>query len=146
MTTIAWDGTTLAADKQATNAGLRRTVTKIFRAGDLMFAACGDLAESLEVIEWIKAGADPEKLPASQRSERWNSIFTVTKQGVIKVYECGPYPIQFEDEIFACGSGRDFALGAMRMGADAVRAVEVASGFDSGTGCGVDRLSFKDSE
>ena len=34
MTTIAWDGKTLAADKLASYGELRTTVTKIFRLSD----------------------------------------------------------------------------------------------------------------
>ena len=40
----------------------------------------------------------------------------------------------FEGGFYAIGSGRDFALAAMRMGADAKKAVKIASEFDIHTG------------
>jgi hypothetical protein len=41
------------------------------------------------------------------------------------------------------GAGRDAAMGAMRMGADAKRAVEIANELCVGSGLGVDTLRFE---
>lgn len=43
----------------------------------------------------------------------------------------------------AIGSGRGEALGAMAMGADARRAVEIASRLNVGCGLGVDVIRFR---
>jgi hypothetical protein len=41
MTCIAWDGKTLAADKQATSVGRGITTTKIYRVGACLVALAG---------------------------------------------------------------------------------------------------------
>lgn len=145
MTTIAWDGRTLAADKRATNSGLVRTVTKLFRANGFMVAVCGDLSHGLEMVEWISRGADPATLPAQQRSENWSSIVTIDNSGVVRLYEQGAIPFVVEDQHFACGSGRDYAMAAMHLGCDAARAVGVATVFQCDTGNGVDTMTLGES-
>jgi hypothetical protein len=42
MTVIVWDGKTLAADKQATQADLKRKVTKIHRLRGHLVGVSGD--------------------------------------------------------------------------------------------------------
>lgn len=41
MTTIAWDGKMLAADKRMSYGTLTRTVRKVFRIGDALVAGSG---------------------------------------------------------------------------------------------------------
>jgi ATP-dependent protease HslVU (ClpYQ) peptidase subunit len=71
------------------------------------------------------------------------TLVVIDRAGTLRRFENGPYPLTYHDEIFACGSGCDFAYGAMAMGADASRAVEVASEFDIYCGRGVDTLAFE---
>lgn len=88
MTVVAWDGKSLAVDKQATCADMRMTTTKACRLQQ------GDV--------------------------------------VALVF----------DRFMAWGSGRDFAMGAMEMGASAYRAVEVAIRHSTGCGYGIDLFDF----
>lgn len=145
MTTIAWDGRTLAADKRTTNSGLVRTVTKLFRANGFMVAVCGDLSQGLEMVEWISRGADPATLPASQRGENWSSIVTIDSSGGVRLYEQGAISFKVEDKHFACGSGRDYAMAAMHLGCDAAGAIGVATALDCFTGNGVDTMTLGES-
>ena len=138
MTIIAWDGHTLAADKQATAGELRTRVTKIMRlkSGEIL-AMSGELAPGLTVAEWYKNGADPKEWPEFQRTEAWSRLIVASSSGAF-FYEQFPVKIHVEEPFAAWGSGRDFALGAMERGATAIEAVEVASKFCCQCGLGVD--------
>jgi len=143
MTCIAWDGTTLAADKRATNnGGLARTCTKIERFADKLLAMTGDWDEAIETREWFKAGADPAKFPESVRKGDRSSLLVIDAVGNIWHYTKGPYPMEVEDKQMAWGSGRDFALAAMHLGKDAIYAVEVACVFQTDCGSGIDALEL----
>lgn len=149
MTIIVWDGKTLAADKQATDDGVRRTVTKIRRVKSgpnkgCLIGGSGACAQSNALMNWFEAGGDPEFFPKYQENEQLAAILTViTPDKKILRYEYTPTPIVFEDEQYCTGSGRDFAYGALALGADAVNAVAVACEFMVDCGMGVDYLHLK---
>jgi 20S proteasome alpha/beta subunit len=144
MTTICWDGTTLAADKRATNGGLIFTVTKIFRVRGCLVSAAGDFDRIMESIAWFADGADPAKLPPHHRSnDDYVGLLVIWPNGLIEKYERGPVPYKIESPFFAVGSGRDFAMAAMHLGKTAVEAVEVAMALDAGTGNGIDTLTLE---
>lgn len=147
MSVIAWDGKTLAADKRASIGNLIRTTTKIFRhGGEALVGYAGNADAGEEVLEWFRSGGDPDKFPASQRDkDDWDGLMVVWRNGTIWKYERTPYPIRFEPQHFAIGSGRDFALAAMYLGRSAQQAAELASVFDSSCGNGVDALTHMDS-
>lgn len=140
MTCVAWDGTTLAADRRALVGGVIRTTTKIHRVGDSLVAFSGDAAMGRELVEWYERGAKPEEFPEQQREKDKSRLLAIGPRKEIWVHEDGPYPILFEDEFFAIGSGRDYALAAMHLGCNAVQAVEVAAVFSSECGNGFDVL------
>lgn len=140
MTVIAWDGKWLAADKQSTDVGLRRTTTKIRIAqnGNLM-GASGDSGVCEALRLWYDAGAKPADFPDKDKSSR---LLVIDKTGQPWFYDANPTPIRFEGQRFAMGSGRDYAETAMYLGKNAREAVEIASLFDINCGQGVDVLGF----
>jgi len=142
MTVIAWDGVTLAADKQASSNGMIRTVTKIFKLPDgSLFGGSGDFAFILQMYEWLQDG---EKFPEAQRDkDDWQPCFVISREGVF-VYERAPCPIRYEDFFFASGSGRDFALAALHCGKTAREAVELACKLSYECGNGIDTLTLGD--
>lgn len=143
MSVIAWDGRVLAADKRACIGSLIRTTTKVFKLSGALAAYAGDADSGEALLAWFKNGAVPADFPSSQHGDMWAGLMVVYPNGDIHKYERTPYPIKFPPQIFAIGSGRDFALAAMHLGEDAVRAVGVACVFDSGCGNGVDHISFE---
>lgn len=143
MTVIAWDGTTLAADKRAVNGTLISTLTKIFRVGRVLAAYSGGPDFGEEILAWYTAGHDPATFPPSQRDkDDWSGLLIVHECGTLHKYERTPYPIRFPPQNFALGSGREFALAAMYCGRTAEEAVLVACELDNGCGNGVDVLTF----
>ena len=144
MSVIAWDGHTLAADKRASFGNLIRTTTKIFRCRDGgLLAYAGDASFGEQVRAWYEAGAVAADFPPSQRDkDDWAGMLVILRDRRIARYERTPYPVFYEDETFAIGCGRDFALAAMHLGKTAREAVEVAIALDSGCGNGIDALTL----
>jgi hypothetical protein len=143
MTVIAWDGTTLAADKRALCSNKPTTVTKIFRCKrepTTVLAVSGELTLGLQMVHWYdELGADPEKLPAFQSTGDYVGLVKLTPDGLWQ-FEKGGVPFKVEDRYYAMGSGRDYALAAMYLGKNAVEAVQIACVFDTGCGNGVDAM------
>jgi len=142
MTCIAWDGRMLAADRQATNAGMRRVVSKLRPLPDSrIMTGTGDASIIAEMCAWFEAGADIEKFPKRQASDDGGTFLVVGRTEIL-VYERGPIamPLHPDNKIAAWGSGRDYAIGAMEMGADAVKAVEIACKWEVNCGHGVNSV------
>lgn len=148
MTVIVWDGSILAADKQATDDGVRRTVTKIRkvtrgRMKGYLMGGSGPCSQANALMDWFESGANPNHFPKYQDSDNLAAVLTViTPEKLILRYEFQPSPIVFEDEQYATGSGRDIAYGALEMGADAVSAVEVVCKYMADCGMGIDAIEL----
>ncbi|MCA3042496.1 MAG: hypothetical protein ING51_05735 [Rhodocyclaceae bacterium] len=149
MTTVAWDGYTLAADKRATVGGMPYVTTKLKRlnGGPYHNAICGWAGtESIakEVVSWLQSGAEPKEFPAVQRGSDWVPIILIHEDQCL-VFEQTPFPVERDiNKPTAIGSGREYAIGAMYWGANANAAVSVASKCDVYSGEGVDELSYRD--
>ncbi len=144
MTVVCWDGTTLAADKMADMGGLKVSVTKIKRIADCLVGSSGSASEANELMAWFGRGADPKDFPETQRdTENWTGLLVIKPDLTVLKYEHTPYPVVLDPrQQVGIGSGRDFAVAAMHLGADAKTAVEVASRLCSDCGLGVDTLTF----
>lgn len=137
MSVIAWDGETLAADRQATEDGVKTSCVKIFkvrRTGDVI-GSVGDFDIGTSLENWYKSGADPKKFP--KRKADGSKLIVVTKAGAVLEYEGTPTPHRITAPFVAWGAGREIAIGAMAMGADAKKAVLVASEHRSDCGMGI---------
>lgn len=141
MTTIAWDGKTLAVDRMGVASDVPKVVTKLkvleSANGREVLAVTGCITGSLIMMDWYKNGADPEKWPKIQETDDWCRMVVATRDGVFE-YERHPVKIALEERFYAWGGGREVALGALAMGATAEQAVLIASKFDTNTGYGVD--------
>lgn len=143
MTTIAWDGKTLAGDRLCTGGGTkyeRRKVTKYAQRAELIaYAGRVDVGE--EMVHWYLLHLPRrEQFPAGQRDESTSVTFIVVdSSGDIIEYGITPYPIRHsKPRFYAIGSGREYAMAAMHCGKTAAEAVEIAAVYDLYTGGGVD--------
>ena len=151
MTVIAWDGRTLAADRQCTNScGAIRTVTKIEKfwwgeeGGDqieVLTAITGDHEIGLELLAWFKDGGVPEEFPESARGDH-ATLVAISREFGVHVWTKGPQPMRFEDQQLAWGSGRDYAMAALLLGKSAKEAVDLACQLNAFCGGGVDVLEL----
>ena len=142
MSVVVWDGTTLAADRQCTSAGSRRTATKIWKHEHNLIGGVGVLTSLHAMVNWVSGGMDPKQFPAIKDDDQL-TMFVIPKVGLPVRFENSQFPIPIEDKWFAAGTGCDYAYGAMEMGADSKRAVQVACVYDIYCGQGVDTLTFE---
>ena len=147
ISVVAWDGRTLAADRQGTSGGNKTTVTKIaaVQDGKMLYAVAfvGLHTAGLKMLEWFQEGAVEEDFPSIvDDGDSLTSLIVASKRGLV-VYEQCPTPIFFKDKLQAWGSGASVALGALAMGADAKKAVEIACKYDIYCGLGIDAITVK---
>lgn len=135
MTTIAWDGKTLAADRGAWHGYVTNEVTKLYPpAPDAAsvfgnswpmgaFAFAGHSGICMAILQWARTGVDKPFLRDSERDNSYGVL--VTPGGAL--YRIGGMLMleRIESVPFADGGGHECALGAMLAGADARRAVEI---------------------
>ncbi len=140
MTTIAWDGTTLAADRQCTNGGTPMPATKLFSAVHngrrYLYGLSGTEDFAVGFRRWCE-GRGPQ--PDAPHGEL--TVLCVDDKG--RLWWAGGRMIwtRVTAPKWATGSGADYALGAMHAGASAVEAVRIASRLDVNTGLGVQTLT-----
>lgn len=129
MTTIAWDGTMLAADSQATRGGLTHNTQKIFKLKDALIAGVGSWIDVQKFLEWYQNQV--EKFPDLDDPESFEAI-VITRGGAAS-YGPSKYPFKLRGK-YATGSGTQAAMAAMNLGKSARAAVEVAAKVDLYTG------------
>lgn len=139
MTTVAFDGRTMAADTLATDGwGMKdRVDDKILRGPDFLCGAAGQngaikrwWAQVCQLdLEHVLGYGYPDfdadrNDPAIVLADAAGNIWRHVTGGFFKVFR----------GFHAVGSGRDYALAAMHLGKTAAEAVAIAMEFDNGTG------------
>lgn len=147
MTVVCWDGTTLAADREASDSWIKcNSVTKIALINGHLVGFSGPAAICSELRAWYAAGADPAAFNDSLRKAENANLLVIAPGGVIHLYQNTPYPIVYRDgplgNRFAIGCGKEAAMAVMLAGNGARRAVEITSLVCAGVGNGVDTLEF----
>ena len=145
MSIIAWDGKTIASDRMAVNSDMQKLSTKLRDVRVAVLGWTGTISAGLAMAKWwterheARASnmSDPP-FPEIQRTNDWSPLIIAYKLGGVFVIEQAPIEIPVLDPFAAWGAGRDFAIGAMAMGADAATAVRIASRFSVFCGNGVD--------
>lgn len=142
MTTIAFDGKLLVADTLCCWGNIKedRIATKLGYRGGRFYAVAGldGLLDTL--MKWHDAGADSGKMPfldGGARDTGWQLavVYRATLGGVVCRYYDNDQPLGSAlPPKWAIGSGKQFALGAMAVGATALDAVMAARTLDTTTG------------
>jgi ATP-dependent protease HslVU (ClpYQ) peptidase subunit len=150
-------GISLAYDSQTTDdsgAAFHGSQHKVFRNDDLIFGVTGNLAFSAAVRfeTFEKVGPDPEKWVVNYLAPKLREIGE--RVNTCKEAECAcvDYAVIViaagrtlivdsllqvrhpKSGFHAVGSGSDYALGALKMDASPMEALEVAAHFDTNTG------------
>ena len=127
MTTIAYKNGIIACDKQGTwynqasKAPFKAIVTE-----DVVYLITGVLATGLRFIEYLQGGQEgkPPKIKDT-------TIYEFDRNtGKLNVWESRHISFPIVDKIWADGSGGQFAIGAMAMGATPEQAVRIAIKYD----------------
>lgn len=146
MTVIAWDGRSVAADSLVTFGGYisPNRAQKIILLRDFAYGITGFCGWFHAWIAWHEAGADPAKTPdASVPPDRSGNFLVFQGQDAFCCSKEMPY-LQKAGAPDAWGAGCDFAIGAMRAGADARRAVEIAVACSSSCGGEIDAIDLSE--
>lgn len=133
MTTIVYRDGVIAYDSRLTAGGLITTDShdKHLVVQGHHFFWSGAHADVQAFVDWF-FGSKPDSVPDL-------SALVMAPSGQVWVTSCNstdglwkaPVPL---NRPYAIGSGSPYAWGAMDMGADAIKAVRVAAGRDTGTG------------
>jgi len=140
VTTIAWDGRTLAADSLI-QGNRFYNVQKIWKFDNgLIFAGSGERQNCMIVKAYLEEldrerfinKTDFSRLPTKPTIPNdFSGIIVVNKKAYRIENLIQPWELPSQ---FACGSGCDFATAAMALGKTAPEAVLFASRFDLYTG------------
>lgn len=133
MTTIVYRDGVIAADRQAETGGTVTRCTKLFRLEGFVIGVSGNLAVGIAFKRWFEGDQDGD-CPLDDSTD---ALVMNTQTGVCEHWETPGIGIPVEDDFVAIGSGAELAYGAMEMGADAKKAIKVASKWDSSTGNGI---------
>lgn len=141
MTTVAWDGKMLAADRRVSYGTMSdANTTKIVKSKKGLCGAAGNTAMCAAFKRWFLAGEKGES-PALARDGESATACIVRPDGVRIMYDSyGWYEV--DPGPFALGSGWEIAMGALRKGASAQEAVAIAASIDGATGNEIDVLEM----
>ncbi len=147
MTVIAWDGSCIAADRLAVNNGLKSITTKLqkfsdSRYGEVILGVTGNWSVGWSMARWYRLGAKPDTFPYDQVKENEACLIVAHTAGCF-FYENTPEEIYVEQDYFAWGAGRDFAMAAMYFGKGAIQGIVAASELDVSCGLGVTAFERK---
>lgn len=139
MTTVAWDGMTLAADTLAvTCESIRTYCQKVFRLPDgRLFGSAGGLSDGIAVRDWLSGDRDQKP-----DVEDFTGLL-VELDGRAYKLEDDLTPMPITEPIYrAIGSGAHLAMAAMHLGHTAKQAVGLAREMDVYTGGEIDAVSL----
>jgi ATP-dependent protease HslVU (ClpYQ) peptidase subunit len=143
VTTVAWDGRTIAADRLASYGNARRKVRKLFDCGEYVYGCSGDFSEAHPIAEWLTGGAKSSERPVFDEEKVFGIAVRKADAKAFVVEGKRVSLTEILDDQFATGCGRDFARSAMAFGRTAPQAVAFASRFDVFTGLGVDSVRIR---
>jgi ATP-dependent protease HslVU (ClpYQ) peptidase subunit len=138
MTTIALRNGVMAGDSQVNCGHLKYgQIQKVRRIGNWIIGVSGSFDCMEQFFHWARTGFDCSKRPdlkALHEPSFSAIVLNASDPEDIIEYEIDLVPQRFCAPYRAIGSGRDFAIGAMAMGASAVQAIEIACLHDRSTG------------
>ena len=136
MTTIAFDGITMAADRQLTGPYIQQIqARKIFKHAGFLYAATG-CSEDAEIFEnWIKAESQS---PPPKVDDNFHALKAQKDQCWQFDEKLVPYRIGIP--VALGGNGASAAMGVMLAGKSSRKAVEIAAKLDPNTGQGIQTM------
>lgn len=149
MTTIAWDGKSLAADRCSWSGGARRALRKVFKvtAPDgrrFLVGFAGDGSFAMAILAWMRGERErPTPLDFITSDKLENQCALVIDEQ-LRIWQLGGslFYSRMQERIYAYGGGQDFAWGALEAGATARQAVQIAIKRSDYAGLGVDTVKF----
>jgi len=141
LTTIAYKDGIVAYDSRATQGGQIATnkVNKLAKRGKDWIAWAGTLGEGEKVLEALVQDVYPQDLGFGCGVAMLSGIVHRVSLNNEELYKI---PVETIGGTMACGSGGEYAYGAMDAGASAIEAVKIAIGRDVYSGGSVKHLKI----
>lgn len=137
MTTIAWDGKTLAGDTRCVAGGFCFGTVKIWRLTDgRLFGGSGNAEDCEAVRHWLEHPQEPKPTVKDFAG------IVISPDGRCHRVEDKLFIFEVTTPFHAVGSGRDYAMAAMHYGIPAVDAVRLACIYDAYTGGEITELQL----
>lgn len=138
MTTVAYDGTTLATDSRSVGYYVDDAVKKLFEVDGVFYGFAGGVTDIASVIQWLQNGGADGKPEIKEEDVfgievNGDDVFYWEKN-LVKIPRATPC---------AVGSGAVVAMTAMLCGKNAVEAVEMAKILDQNTGGDVQSVNIR---
>lgn len=143
MTTIAWDGHTLATDSQETRNGQKfLDAEKLVRIPGGFIATAGRADDGEMFIAWMAEGGSPEEKPQLSEDAKTGfvAVFLSEEDGCLYEYFDTLVPLKVTG-VRGWGSGDETAVAAMGLGLTAKEAVKYCTKHDVYTGGKVQHVS-----
>lgn len=146
MTTIAWDGRTLAADKGSWCGGFHHAVKKVHRvtAPDgrrYLVAFCGDPVFATSILRWMRGEVENPGICLDADKDRDSAVVVDESLQVWRLSARLVY-VPIEGRLHTHGAGQEIAMGALMAGADAVKAIRITMQVSDFAARGVDFVRF----
>lgn len=142
MTTIAYRDGAIAGDSKAyggkycASPGSKTKVHQIEggeRDGWIVGISTNNVGGDALLLDWLQRGA-PLPQTSDLKPDQFIILALDPSGGLHLANDNLSFSGPIESEFYAIGSGADFALGAMAVGASAEESIRVASRFDAHTG------------
>lgn len=149
MTTIAFDGSTLACDGRATSEDMiiGDSFNKILRAGPFLVGFAGDMGAELLIRRFVTRDDFKASDGLAAKFRAFDTVFLVIDAGSSVKFFSSENLLPVERKApCAIGSGAMAAEGALLAGATAEEAVHIASQLDPFTGGLVRAISVSKGE
>jgi 20S proteasome alpha/beta subunit len=144
MTTVAWDGVTLAADQQQTRGSVKTRSEKLRRLSDgSLLAGAGTCSYIELIVRWIEAGEKYDDRPATWDDDDTATVLRVMPDGSLVEYDNYLVRMLVSEPRYAIGSGSDFAQAILDRGGSAREAVEAGIARDIYSGYGVSEMRLE---
>lgn len=135
MSIVVWDGKTLAVDRSSTDGVTIWEVNKLRVFENFGLTGVGPAADVGRLTDWYLSGYHAERFPYGASHSR----LLVCRNGKLFEYNNSTLPTIYDhNQKVAFGAGKDFAYGALAMGATAAQAVSIACRYSTSCGHGVD--------
>lgn len=147
MTTIAFDGETLAADRGSWSGGFHQDAKKVHRvtAPDgrvFLVGLMGNAAFATDVLRWMRGGPHPGQCLDADKEHDCAVVVDVRR----RVWRLSAHRLTYREapgRMHSAGAGQEIAMGALMAGADAVKAVRITMQVSDYAARGVDWVRFR---
>lgn len=116
-------------------------VSKIVRAGLSVYAGTGDLDDVTRFFEWRRKGGKLKDAPSFVDDL---DILEVCADGIF-IWGKKLVRLKVDEVVYSFGSGSQYAMGAVAMGAGPEQAIEIAAMFDPQTALPIEFVKVKKS-